>query len=126
MLDVQNFPDLGAAAIGVGRIDLAERTLSFSLPRYPGRAGDIHLNLVLVHLRRGYAALARGRAQEAAVQADEAERELGLVPPGWDREASRQRRSTLEDLRAKASAASGHTILGREGRSPTGKHEGHP
>ncbi|MEK7766098.1 MAG: tetratricopeptide repeat protein, partial [bacterium] len=66
MVDVYNLSDLGAAALGAGRLDEAARALAAALEHRPERPGFIRLNLALVHARRGRLA--------------EAERELALVP----------------------------------------------
>ena len=114
MVDLHNFPDLAAAAFLVGRLDVAEKALVFSLPRYPHKLGDIRLNLALIYMTRGYAALARGRVREATALAAEAEREFDLFPSGTNlEEDARRKRGALVDLKARIAAASGRAPMGR-------------
>ena len=110
MMDSTLRPAFGTAAMGIDRIDEAERILEASLRMHPSSAREIRLNLAAIASRRALAAAFGNRFAEAKALIEKARALLDFSPEGLPPASTldwRSKTAGVRGLEADVAAAEG-------------------
>jgi len=118
VMDTSNLPDYGAAAMAMGKHQLAGRVLEKALTQYPVHRRGIRGNLILLKINVALSAIRDAGGSEAERLIDEAESAMGEFAvdfPG-------QKTGLLQTWRALAQGCRGEMALARGDRPGASRH----